>query len=318
MSRTILVTGGLGYLGGRLCQALAADPGQRVVATSRSAGKAAPDWLAPASLQALDLFGDGAALRAACRGVDCIVHLAQANDVDSAADPAAALRANGLGTLALLRAAIDEKVRRFVYLSTAQVYCAPLAGRISEQTLPRPVHPYAITHRTAEDFVLAALDKREIEGVVIRLSNGTGCPASAEVNAWRLIGNDLCRQVVQSGKIVLKSSGLQWRDFIPLSDVAAGIAHLIDLPAAQLDDGLFNLGGAKPMRIIDYAEAVAARAEALFGKRPPLERVEPKPGESHPTLDYRIDKLLATGFEPKRDLAGEIDRTLELCKRHFA
>lgn len=318
MTRRILVTGGLGYIGGRLCSALAADSALGVMATSRAAPDHAPAWLGNCGLRSLDLLGPADDLQEACRGVTCVVHLAQTNDVDSARDPATALRVNGIGTLALLRAAIEEKVGRFVYLSTAQVYCAPLAGRITEETLPRPVHPYAISHRTAEDFVLAAHDRREIEGVVIRLSNGTGCPAAIDVDAWRLIGNDLCRQVVETGRIVLKSAGLQWRDFIGLADVVAGIGHLMCLSAPQIDNGLFNLGGGHSLRIIDFAETVAERAEVMFGRRPRIERQNPTSGERHPILDYRIEKLIRTGFQPYGSLKDEIDRTLELCRRHFS
>ena len=116
--------------------------------------------------------------------MDAIVHLAAMNEMDCARDPAAALEVNTALTLRLLNAAVAAGVRRFVYLSTAHVYGAPLRGHIDERALPRPVHPYAITHRAAEDFVLAAFDAGRIEGVVLRLSNGVGAPAHAAVDRW--------------------------------------------------------------------------------------------------------------------------------------
>jgi nucleoside-diphosphate-sugar epimerase len=58
-------------------------------------------------------------LRACCKGVDVLVHLAAMNAVECAADPVAALIVNAVATTMLLEAAKKEKVRRFVYLSTA-------------------------------------------------------------------------------------------------------------------------------------------------------------------------------------------------------
>jgi len=73
--------------------------------------------------------------------------------------------------------------------------------------VPRPVHPYAITHHAAEDFVLAAHDEKRLMGYVIRLSNGFGAPAHAGVDRWTLLVNDLCRQAVQTRQLILRSAG---------------------------------------------------------------------------------------------------------------
>lgn len=180
MSYSVLLTGGLGYLGGRLACALVAV-GHQVRCGTRRPGAAAPDWLPGMSMVMLD-WASTEALTEACRGVDCIIHLAAMNEVESTRDPVGALEMNGLASLRLLEAAKAAGVRRFVYFSTAHVYGAPLQGSIDETSLPRPVHPYAITHKVAEDFVLAAHDRKQIEGVVIRLSNGFGAPVTPDVD----------------------------------------------------------------------------------------------------------------------------------------
>ena len=217
----------------------------------------------------------------------------------------------------MLRAAIKAGVERFIYFSTAHVYGSPLAGVLTENSLPRPQHPYAITHRTAEDFVLAAWDKKEIEGIVVRLSNGFGAPERADVNRWTLLANDLCKQAVVDKKLVMRSSGLQSRDFITLEDVARAVLHLLNLPAQACGNGLFNLGGENAMRIIDVAQRVADRSEAALGFRPEVQRPLPAPGETTIPLDYRIDKLKATGFSLLSNMDKEIDNTLKLCHHVF-
>ncbi|WP_075792937.1 SDR family oxidoreductase [Massilia putida] len=314
MTQAILITGGLGYVGGRVARHLAASPNLDLRLTSRTPPASAPAWLTRGAVAGWDTADDATAL---LTGIDTVVHFAALNEIDSARDPVRALEVNGNDTVRLLMAAQQAGVRRFIYFSTAHVYGAPLAGHINERTLPRPIHPYAITHKVAEDFVLAAYDQRKIEGVVLRLSNGFGAPIDPEVNRWTLIANDLCRQAVTTGKLVLKSSGLQRRDFVTLADVARCVEHFIALPSDQLQDGLFNLGGQCVLSMFELASVVARRCEAVLGFLPPVERPMPAPGETAPDLLYAIDKLKAAGFSPVGGVEDEIDATLLLCRDAF-
>ena len=316
MTDAVLVTGGFGYIGGRVAQQLAHDAGFAVRLTTRRSGATSPQWL-PQAQVAVAALDDDAALDAACRGVSSIVHLAALNEHDCAADPQRALQINGLGTLKLLQAAQRAGGRRFVYFSTAHVYGAPLTGTITESALPRPGHPYAITHHVAEDFVLAARDRGALEGIVVRMSNGFGAPAHANINRWTLIVNDLCRQAVIDRELVLQTSGMQLRDFITLGDAARAVEHLLRLPAQDCADGLFNLGGENVHSMAALAERIVARCEQVLGFRPALRRPPPQAGEHALPLDYRIDKLKRTGFALRGDMDGEIDATLRLCRSAF-
>jgi UDP-glucose 4-epimerase len=316
MSDRVLVTGGLGYVGGRVSLALAEEGRWKLRLTTRRPDHASSRFAGIADIAGWDLQSDNS-LDQVCRGVRTIVHLAAQNEIDAMKARDQALLINGLGTLKLLEAAQRAGVERFIYFSTAHVYGAPLVGTITEQTQTRPVHPYAITHRTAEDFVLAARDEGAIQGIVVRLSNGIGYPAEAQVNRWTLIANDLCRQAVSSKELVLRSHGCQWRDFITLADVGRAVIHLLSLPDEKCADGLFNLGGESALRIIDIAEKIAGRCERVLGFRPPIDRPNPPVGETFPSIDYRIDKLKATDFVLKGNIDDEIDATLKLCQTAF-
>lgn len=316
MTQRVLITGGYGYIGGRVAQELAAR-GWGVTLGTRRVETGAPVWLPVARPARMDWDCAGS-IQAVCAGHDAIVHLAAMNEVDARRDPLGALRVNGVESLRLLEAAIAAGVGRFIHLSTAHVYGRALAGTVDEHTLPRPVHPYAITHKTAEDFVLAAHDAGRIEGVVLRLSNGFGAPAHAGVDRWSLLVNDLCRQAATGGVLVLNSAGLQPRDFITLEDTARAIAHVLELPRPALADGLFNAGGDLPMRVIDMTELIAVRCAAVLGHRPAIERPPARPDEAGgAALNYLSGKLRATGFVPARDLTREIDNTLLLCQQAF-
>ncbi|MBI4191170.1 MAG: SDR family oxidoreductase [Betaproteobacteria bacterium] len=316
MTDAVLITGGLGYVGGRIAQALAQCGQHRLRLATRAAGHTPPPWLRAAEIVTMDVTRD-ADLDKACDGVTGIVHLVALNEHDCAADPQRALLVNSLGTLKLLHAAQRARVERFIYFSTAHVYGAPLAGRIDERSVPRPVHPYAITHHVAEDFVLAAHDQRALTGIVLRMSNGFGAPAHAGVHRWTLIVNDLCRQAVTQKQLVLHSSGVQQRDFITLADAGRAVDHLLHLPVAACGDGLFNLGGERALSVIELTGRIANRCEVTLGFRPAVRRPQPAADETGSTLDYRIDKLKQTGFELRGGMDAEIDATLRLCKEAF-
>ena len=312
MTRTILLTGGLGYLGGRIACALT-DAGHQVICGTRRQDAVPPAWLPTLRMVPLD-WASTARLAEVCREVDGVVHLAAMNEIESAKDPVAALEMNGMASLRLLEAAKSAGVKRFVYFSTAHVYGAPLRGEISEQTLPRPAHPYAITHKAAEDFVLAAHDQKRIEGIVIRLSNGFGAPVTPDVDRWTLLVNDLCKQAAINGSLKLNTAGTQLRDFVTLGDVARAVIHLLQLEPARLGDGLFNLGGST-LSILEMTERIRVRWRALTSRD--IELIRPEGGDIPLALHYRCDKLFNTGFALTSEIYREIDDTLKLCLNAF-
>jgi UDP-glucose 4-epimerase len=310
MTKTVLVTGGIGYLGGRIALHLA-DHGHKVRLTSRRAETAAPSWAEGMEVVGADFAADND-FSALCRGVDGVVHLAALNAAECASDPDLARRVNVTGTENLFDAAGSTGVKRFIYVSTAHVYGAPLAGVLDEDTPPRPAHPYAETHLGAEEIVLAHDGP---EGIVLRLSNAIVAAADAGADCWMLAANDLCRQAAGKG-LSLRGSGLDVRDFVPLLDVCRAVDHFLGLDGDTLGDRVFNVGGGS-MTMLALAERIAGCAEAVLGDRPDIQRKEPAPGEEALLLDYRIDRLLGTGFEPAGDIDDEIDATLRFCRQVF-
>jgi UDP-glucose 4-epimerase len=304
----VLITGGLGYLGGRIALHLAGN-GHKVRLTTRRAETATPSWAAEmevvgAGFEADNDFG------ALCRDVDAVVHLAAMNAAQCADDPDLAERVNVNGARDLFDAAGSAGVWRFIYASTAHVYGAPLAGVLDEDTPPRPAHPYSETHLAAEEIVLAGDGPF---GVVLRISNAIGAAADAGADCWMLAANDLCRQAAAGKGLSLRGSGLDVRDFVPVFDVCRAVDHFLGQDPAH---GVFNVGGGS-MTVLALAGRIAGRSEAIFGERPEITRTEPDPGEQAPQLDYRIDRLLGTGFTMTGNIDDEIDATLKLCRQAF-
>lgn len=316
MSQTILITGGMGYVGCRVSKYLAENTDYRLRISSRKKDLSRPEWLRNGEIIHADLLSDSD-LKRASNGVKFIVHLAALNEIESYQNPELALKINGIGSLNLLRAAEENDIKRFIYFSTAHVYGSPLQGIITEKTLPRPIHPYAITHKTAEDFILAAHDQKILTAIVLRLSNGFGKPMRADINRWTLLVNDLCRQAVTKKRLHLRSSGFQKRDFVSLTDISRAVSFFLNLPNEKCDDGLFNLGGECSLRIIDMAELVADRCFKLFGFKPEISRAVNTAENIPSTLDYQVKKLKSAGFELVKNIDAEIDDTLLFCKNEF-
>lgn len=312
---TVMVTGGFGFVGGRVARHLQ-EAGYTVILGSRQAA-GAPEWLSGAQVVRL-FWEDAAALEGACQEVDIIVHAAGMNTQDCAADPIAALAFNGAATTRLVAGATRAGVQRFIYLSTAHVYASPLVGTITEETCPRNLHPYATSHLAGEHAVLNASQRGEIQGLVLRLSNAFGAPMHKDVNCWMLLVNDLCKQAVQTCKLVLQTSGLQQRDFVGMTEVCRVTEHLAVGNGASTQSGIFNVGAGVSQSVLEMAYLIQQRCVQVLGFKPVLQRVQGVVDESQPMLTYRADKLAAVGFKKyDGDKTVEIDNLLRYCQSTF-
>ncbi len=311
-----LITGGMGYLGGCLAQHLATRTGFEIALGTRQTAVNI-DWLPQATVFQIN-WNHPNDIRKVCVGIDTVIHAAGMNADDCSADPVEALAFNGVVTARLLHEAIRQGVRRFLYISTAHVYGSPLVDTITEETCPVNLHPYASSHRAGEDAVLAAHQRGEIEGIVIRISNAFGPPVRKEVKCWHLLINDLCRQAVSTGEMVLRSSGLQRRDFITMTDTCRAIEHLIQLPSEKIIKGLFNLGSEWSPTLWDVACLIRNCHATLTGEQPiQLSRKESFPGERILPLKYSIDRLRQTGFEITGSINDEIKTLIRFCQEQF-
>lgn len=314
MADKILITGGLGYVGGRIAQHLARSCEGSITLMTRRPLNLVPEWAKGFEVIQEKEFMEGT-LRHALDGIDTVIHLAAVNEIESEKDPDLALEINGRGTYRLLRACLDSGVQRFIYFSTYHVYGPSANGLVTELTPTRPVHPYAITHRLAEDFTNWFHITSRIEILIFRLSNGYGHPVDSNINRWTLVFNDLCMQAVQNGKIVLKSTGRQQRDFISLKDVARAVSHFLGLPKGQWHDGLFNLGGECSLSILEAAQRIALNYQEHYNRSIEVEIGSNVDQLSNLPFQYCVDKLKMTGFSLLGCMDEEIKATFDVVER---
>ena len=312
MSR-ILITGGFGFVGGRLTRRLSEE--HEVWVSSRNN--------VPESLlrqhgnvrrfdHALLLERDSFPAF-----IDIVIHLAALNEHGCIKYPSEAIRVNVDETRLILEHSIHKGVEQFIYFSTAHIYGAPLQGTITESTLPMPIHPYAITHRAAEDYVVAATLQKKIRGTVFRLSNSFGAPISPQVNRWTLLANDLCRQAVEKGSMTLQTNGCQWRDFICLSDVEELVSRML-IQVKNPEHIIYNLGSGISLRVIDMAEAIVRAAVTVLNRNILIALPAGSRPSTEPALVYSIDRLLSDSYLVQNDIRVELERLIQFCVENFA
>jgi UDP-glucose 4-epimerase len=302
----VLITGGSGYLGGRIAVHLERLGYQvRIGKSVENDSNGFP----------IDLTDDHS-INIACEGVSSIIHLAAMNAQSCDNNPEKALLINGLGTLKLLKSAKKNKVSKFLYFSTAHVYRSPLIGKISEELLPRPLHPYSITHRVAEDYVIGDVCQQRLSASVFRLTNAVGSPITPQVNCWTLVVNDFCRQVVTSNSIKVYSNKFLQRDFIPISSICSVVSSSLD--SNVLDGEIVNLSSGVAITLQSLAIMIADRSEVVLGFKPRISFLGSSSEVGTSELIISNSKLSNLGFKVDSNLSDEIDQLLLNCNKWFS
>ena len=237
----------------------------------------------------------------ASRGIDVIVHFAAESHVDrSIEDAAAFVRTNVAGTQVLLDAARRHGVRRFLHVSTDEVYGSLGAeGRFTEESPLRPSSPYAASKAAADLLVLAAVHTHGTEAIVTRCSNNYGPYQFPEKVIPLFVTNALDDQ-----PLPLYGDGLNVRDWIHVDDHCAALEVLIEegRPGA-----VYNVGADNEWTNRDLTQEILRRT----GKPESLIRpVKDRPGHDR---RYAIDssRLRAeTSWRPAREFGAGLDETI--------
>lgn len=307
----ILITGSTGLLGGRLTQFLDQNKSHKLLLGTRDLAKL-PNQFAHLDAVAID-WTSQEQLNQICDSVDCIIHLAGMNAQQCARASVEELAADVRSTEMLVNAAINNGVKRFIYLSTAHVYSSNLIGKISESTDITNEHPYALNHVKKERLVSNAADISDMESIVIRLTNAFGPPVDIDTNCWMLLVNDLCKNLVLFGDFQLRSNGCQVRDFIPISDFCEVIDFLLGLDFGVINNEIFNVASGWALTVSEMANEILKRYETLFNKKTESIRSN---CDQKIELEFDCEKLKSLGFNfsSSNFKVYEIDSTLKFCQ----
>lgn len=282
-SRSILVTGGSGFIGGAVLRCFSRNPQNRIVATVRRADAELPDGVSACRVGDMGPHTDWAP--ALQRGVDVVIHAAARVHVmhETASDPLDAFRqVNVQGTLALATQAAAHGVRRFIFLSSIKVN-----GESSRQghpckadDAPAPADPYGQSKLEAERLLLQLAANTGMEVVIIRpvLVYGPGVKANfLSMMRWLARGVPLPFGAVHNQRSLVFLDNLT--DLISVCadhPAAAGQIFLVsdgeDLSTTQLLARLARALGCHP-RLLPVPARWLEWAGQLTGKRPLVQRL---------------------------------------------
>jgi len=309
----LLVTGAAGFIGTNFVrQALAAtrrDQVARLVAVDlltyagNFANLAGMETDARFRFVRADI-ADAAAMVALAQdeAIDVVVNFAAESHVDrSIVDHAPFLRTNVQGTLALLEAArARPALRRFLHVSTDEVYGSIAGGRATEDAPARPSSPYAASKAAADGFVHAAATTYGVPAVITRCSNNYGPYQFPEKLIPLFVTNALDNQ-----PLPLYGDGMNVRDWIHVEDHCEALWHVLGLP--DVEGQIFNVSADEevPNRIV--TDAILR----LIGRSGTLVRyVADRPGHDR---RYALDasRLRATGWRPRWTFASGLEATVD-------
>lgn len=226
-------------------------------------------------------------------GVDCIIHLSSiANDPCGDLNPKLTWEVSALATMQLADKAKRMGVKRFIYASSGSVYGVKEEAQVTEELELNPISEYNKTKMVGERVLLSYQDDMVVQ--IVRPA--TVCGYSPRMRLDVSV-NLLTMQALSKGKITV-FGGDQVRPNIHIDDITGVYLHLIDHPEVT---GVYN-AGFENISIMDIAKLVTKYIP-----------VEIAITESNDPRSYRInsDKLLATGYKPKKTVEDAIREIIE-------
>lgn len=268
-AETVVVTGGAGFIGSHLADALLAE-GRRVrVVDNFVTGRRV---LVPAGAELVEGDVNDVAAQAV-RGADVVYHLAALPSVlRSVKQPLESHRATAQGTFAVLAAAEQAGVRRVVVASSSSVYGDTPTLPKHEGMAPRPLSPYAVAKLCAETYAAHWAGRGKLETASLRFFNVYGprqdprSPYAAAIPIF--ISNLLAEQPVP-----VFGDGKQTRDFTFVDDVVQGI--LSAGAAVGASGRVYNIASGRGTSVLELIETLAQ----LLGVRAQLEMLPPRAGD---------------------------------------
>jgi dTDP-glucose 4,6-dehydratase len=323
--RTILVTGGAGFIGSAVCRLLRDATGCRIVNLDKLSYASSPAALEPVArdprytFEQADLC-DRAALERIIQRYrpDAVIHLAAESHVDRSIDgPQAFVMSNVVGTFNLLEAcrahlaSLPEATRgdfRLVHVSTDEVYGSlPDDGRFDEHSRYDPRSPYSATKAASDHLAAAWRHTFGVPTVITNCGNNYGPFQFPE----KLIPTLIIR-AMKGQDLPIYGGGTNVRDWIHVEDHARALLGVLAFGSVG---GKYLIGAEEPRRNIDLAEMVCDLIDRMVPRTQPsrslIRYVADRPGHDQ---RYAIDPAKVRteiGWRPQRSLAQGLESTVQ-------
>ncbi len=302
----VLVTGGGGFIGSHLVQALLEDGHEVRVLDNFATGRRENLLGLDSSFDLIE--GDIQSyerVHNAALGCEMVLHQAAMPSVPrSIQDPLTSNASNVIGTLNVLLAARDNGVRRVIFASSSSVYGASEGLSKRESQTPLPISPYAVAKLAGEGYCRSFHAVYGLETVALRYFNVFG-PRQDPLSQYAAVIPNFITAVLEGRQPVIFGDGTQTRDFTYISNVID--ANRLAMTAEGISGQAFNVACEGRITLNDVVEVIADLIDCHVEPRYTQSRVGDVP---HSMADITQARQVL-GYEPAVDFREGLARTIE-------
>lgn len=304
-----LVTGGAGFIGSNIVDELVRSSQEVRVVDDFSSGKRENLKTVLDKIELIEGdIRDFALMKKATKDCDYVIHQAALRSVPkSMKDPQLYDDVNVKGTLCLLAASHENKVKRLVLASSSSVYGDSEKLPQSEDQIPQPISPYAATKLAGEHYCRVFAKSYGLETVVLRYFNVFGPRQSLE-SEYAVVIPKFITCIIRDEQPPIHGDGKQSRDFTYVDNVVD--ANLTAATRDGVSGEVFNVACGKGYDLLELVKII----NEILGKNIKPKFTEPRPGDVKHTLSdiTKMKKLLK--LDPKVDFVLGLRKTIEYFK----
>jgi UDP-glucose 4-epimerase len=302
-SMKALVTGGAGFIGSNLVDALLERGDDVRVLDNFSTGNRTN--LEGANIEVVEgELRSYERVHAAVRGVEVVYHLGALGSVPrSVQDPLTSGAVNVEGTLNVMLAARDEGIRRVVFASSSSIYGNQAELPLREAMAADPISPYGVAKLAAERYCVSfSRVYHSFETVVLRYFNVFG-PRQNPYSEYAAVVPLFITAIAAGEPVLIYDDGNQSRDFTYVDNVVA--ANLLAADAPGTSGRIFNISAGAPVTVNELADTVGR----LLGKQVERRYLPPRPGDLRNSWADVSESRDVLGYEPSVSLEDGLRRT---------
>ena len=190
------------------------------------------------------------------KDVSSIIHLASISDERSKKNKNKnkIKQTNYIFIKNLIKESKKYNVKRIIKISTAKVYGLNPNKKITETSKLKPYNNYINYHAKSDYFLYNEINKKKLDIIILRLSNGFGVPKNFNNDCWGLIVNNFCYNAFKYKKIIIKSSANYKKNFIDMKNIIKIIKFFDSYP--KKISGIYNIGSNKSFSLDQIAKIV--------------------------------------------------------------